>query len=88
MDELLDADGVRFGVVNDPDIQQIVNRRLPNADVVEIRRFADFFEAETPIADVLAISAEAGSAWTLLYPEYQVVVPFDNVEFGGRSDTR
>ena len=77
-DELLDADGVRFGVVNDPDVQQIVNRNLPNVDVVEIRRFADFFEAETPIADVLAISAEAGSAWTLLYPEYQVVIPFDS----------
>jgi len=76
MDELLDSKEVRFGVVNDPDIKRIVNRRLPTADVVEVRRFADFFEAATPIADVLVISAEAGSAWTLLYPEYQVVVPF------------
>jgi hypothetical protein len=76
MEELLEADDLRFGVVNDPDINRIVNRNLPNADVVDVPRFADFFEAETPMADVLVISAEAGSAWTLLYPEYQVVVPF------------
>jgi Na+/H+-dicarboxylate symporter len=76
--ELLTAKGTRFGVVNDPDIKRIVESRLPFADVVEIGRFADFFEAETPIADALLISAEAGSAWTLLYPEYQVVVPFDS----------
>jgi len=78
LDKLLDSEGVRFGVVNDPDVKRIVNRKLPFADIVEIRRFADFFEAATPVADVLAISAEAGSAWTLLYPEYQVVLPFDS----------
>ena len=74
--ELLDAKGVRFGVVNDPDVKRIVKRKLPSVEIVEIRRFADFFESSPPIADVLVISAEAGSAWTLLHPEYQVVVPF------------
>ena len=76
LEELREADDLRVGVVNDPDINRIVNRTLPNADVVDVPRFADFFEAETLMADVLVISAEAGSAWTLLYPEYQVVVPF------------
>ncbi len=76
MEELLEADDLRFGVVNNPDINRIVNQALPNVKIVDVPRFADFFDAETPIADVLVISAEAGSAWTLLHPEYQVVVPF------------
>jgi proton glutamate symport protein len=76
MGELLDAKDVKFGVVNDPDVKRIVNQRIPSVEIVEIRRFADFFETVPSIADVLVISAEAGSAWTLLYPEYQVVVPF------------
>jgi Na+/H+-dicarboxylate symporter len=76
LDELLDSTGVRFGVVNDPDVKRIVNQRIPSVEIVEIRRFADFFDSAAPIADVLVISAEAGSAWTLLHPEYHVVVPF------------
>ncbi len=76
MEELLETDDLRFGVVNNPDINRIVNQALPDVKIVDVPRFADFFDAETPIADVLVISAEAGSAWTLLHPEYQVVVPF------------
>lgn len=34
------------------------------------------FLADTPLGvDAILISAEAGSAWTLLHPEYAVVVP-------------
>ena len=40
---------------------------------------ANLFEAQTPPADGLLISAEAGSAWTLIYPDFQVVLPFKRV---------
>jgi hypothetical protein len=56
-----------------------VGRRLPTAEAVQIPRVAAFFEAETPPTDGLIISAEAGSAWTLIYPEFQVVLPFKAV---------
>jgi Na+/H+-dicarboxylate symporter len=79
LDELLSAKDLQIGVVSDPSIMRLVERRLPEGSAVEIPRVAEFFEAETPPADGLVISAEAGSAWTLIYPEFQVVLPFKDV---------
>jgi Na+/H+-dicarboxylate symporter len=78
-DELLTAKSLRIGVINDPTIVRLVHRRLPSAEIVILPRVADFFEAETPPADGLIISAEAGSAWTLIQPDFQVVLPFTHV---------
>ncbi|MDH3928817.1 MAG: cation:dicarboxylase symporter family transporter, partial [Deltaproteobacteria bacterium] len=47
---------------------------LPLAKVVQLESYRDFFEDNTGKVDALVISAEVGAAWTLLYPEYQVVV--------------
>jgi len=77
--EIASAREIRIGVIDDPTITRLVERRLANAEVVEIARVAAFFEAETPPADGLIISAEAGSAWTLAHPEFQVVLPFEKV---------
>ncbi len=76
IDELLEAEDLRLGIINDPHLIRIASKRLPDAELVEIPSAAAFFEAETPLADVLIISAEAGSAWTLLHPAYHVVAPF------------
>jgi ABC-type amino acid transport substrate-binding protein len=48
---------------------------LPLAKVVQLESYRDFFEDNTGKVDALVTSAEVGAAWTLLYPEYQVVVP-------------
>ena len=48
---------------------------LPLAKVIQLESYRDFFEDSTGKVDALVTSAEVGSAWTLLYPEYQVVVP-------------
>ena len=76
LNELLRIKNFRLGVVNDENLMRLVERRLPTAEAVPIPRVAAFFEAETPPTDGLIISAEAGSAWTLIYPEFQVVLPF------------
>lgn len=57
----------------------VVNRSglLDRIEIVQIRNESEFFESDPPIADVLATSAEEGSAWTLEYPEYSVVKPTD-----------
>lgn len=52
---------------------------LPNAELVEIPAIQDFLEERTPGIDAYLTSAEAGSAWTLLYPNFQVVVPKPNI---------
>ena len=43
----------------------------------ELASKRDFFESDPPVADVLVTSAEAGSAWTLRYPQFNVVKPID-----------
>jgi len=51
--------------------------RAPEADLVVLDSYRDFFEqrGEGKGVDALITSAEGGSAWTLLYPRYQVVTP-------------
>jgi len=51
---------------------------LDNAEFIIIERDIDFFEGRGSArdADALFTSAEGGSAWTLLYPGFQVSTPF------------
>ncbi len=48
---------------------------FPLAEIVVIDMEQDFFEAEKGTFDALVSTAEGGSAWTLLYPSFTVVVP-------------
>ena len=52
-----------------------VKRYLPNTEIVLLETYSDFFTDNPKTVDALVISAEAGSAWTILYPAYSVVVP-------------
>ena len=54
---------------------RVVREFLPQAEVVQLEDAMQFFSAKSPDIDALCISAEAGSAWTLVYPEFSVVVP-------------
>ncbi len=48
---------------------------IPRVEIVELESEGQFFRDPPRYMDALLVSAEAGSAWTLLYPEYQVVNP-------------
>jgi Na+/H+-dicarboxylate symporter/ABC-type amino acid transport substrate-binding protein len=51
---------------------------LPNAALVTVHEFRDvraLLESRSVSVDALAMPAERGSAWTLIYPDYSVVVP-------------
>jgi ABC-type amino acid transport substrate-binding protein len=48
---------------------------VPNADFVPLESNREFFEIPAREIDALVTSAEGGSAWTLLFPEYTVVIP-------------
>jgi Na+/H+-dicarboxylate symporter len=52
----------------------IVQQRLPNVRITEFDEPRSFFRGEQDV-DGLLYSAEAGSAWTLVYPSFSVVVP-------------
>jgi len=52
---------------------------LPQAEIVEITSIRDFFETNEHQIDALLMHAEGGSAWSLLYPKFQPVVPVPDV---------
>jgi ABC-type amino acid transport substrate-binding protein len=57
-----------------------VNRYLPNSEIVLLKTYSDFFTDNSKGVDALVISAEAGSAWTILHPAYSVAVPEPHVK--------
>ena len=58
--------------------QDILKRFLQHAEIVVIDDARDFFEQKNEGDNTVAYltTAESGSAWTLIYPYYQVVAPF------------
>ncbi|CAB1057798.1 Proton/glutamate symporter [Olavius sp. associated proteobacterium Delta 1] len=54
--------------------RQGIKQMFPNADIVMLNSPIEFFEKTIPNLDAMLATAEGGSAWTLLYPEYHAVV--------------
>jgi Na+/H+-dicarboxylate symporter/ABC-type amino acid transport substrate-binding protein len=74
-EKLRAIDAMTIAAVNLPYYSNFVERHLPNVEVVPIDSPREFFLAEPGEFDGLLFSAEAGSAWTLVYPKFTVVVP-------------
>jgi len=73
--KLRELDGVTIAVLDLPYYSRFMERNLAGATIVTVSSAREFFRAEPGRFDALLYSAEAGSAWTLIYPEYTVVVP-------------
>lgn len=69
----------RIGVPNIPYYVDKVQRYLPQAELVMLTSVTEFFEGRGEDLDAFVYSAEAGSAWTLLYPAYTVAIPQPDV---------
>jgi len=52
-----------------------LQRALPRAELIELSTNHEYFAGAWESLDALLISAESGSAFTLLHPEFEVVVP-------------
>jgi proton glutamate symport protein len=52
-------------------------RAVPEAKLAPISDIDEFFEAEPGEYDALLLTAEAGASWSLIHPEFTVVVPAD-----------
>jgi ABC-type amino acid transport substrate-binding protein len=70
---------IRLGVVGEKRAE-VVKRFLPKTDVVLLETYREFFTDNPKGVDALVISAEAGSAWTIIYPSYSVVVPDPHIK--------
>jgi ABC-type amino acid transport substrate-binding protein len=71
-------DRVRIGIhssLYDEEAVQLIKDDYPNVEFVVLDSYRDFFEQRDAGQglEALLTGAESGSAWTLLYPNYQVV---------------
>jgi len=65
----------KLAVLDVPYFISFVRERLPKAELVTVNSAEEFFQPKGKTFDGFVYSAEGGSAWSLLYPEYAVVVP-------------
>jgi ABC-type amino acid transport substrate-binding protein len=70
---------IRLGVVGESRAKD-VKRDLPNTNVELLETYREFFTDNPKGIGALVISAEAGSAWTIIYPSYSVVVPEPHIK--------
>lgn len=66
---------IRIGVPRAPYFMQRVRDELPEAEIVPIEHSDDLFVPHDPPLDAAILTAERGSAYTLLHPDYSVAVP-------------
>ena len=66
---------LRIGVLRTPYFIQKVHDELKDVEVVPIDGMEQIFAPHDPPVDAFVASAERGSAYTLLHPEYSVAVP-------------
>jgi ABC-type amino acid transport substrate-binding protein len=68
----------RIGVSSRGWFLEQLRRDIPQAELIVINSPRDFFEqtGASQEVDALLFSAEAGAAWSMLYPRFQVVTPF------------
>src|SRR5262249_561728 len=70
---------LKVGIPNVPYYIAKVREYLPQAEVVLLNSPRDFFMRKDGDLDALVYSAEAGSAWSLIYPAYTVAIPHPDV---------
>jgi proton glutamate symport protein len=76
LEMIRDQEGLRVGVRVEPYYLHILEKEMPDAKLIPVDSFEAFFDAEKKgELDALVTTAETGSAWSLFYPRYKVVVP-------------
>jgi len=80
--QLKSAGALRIATFDVPYYNNLVRAALPKVELILIRSPADFFKAPEGQFDAMLASAEAGSAWTLIFPQFSVVVPKPNIVRG------
>jgi ABC-type amino acid transport substrate-binding protein len=66
---------VTIAVPDVPYYIDMIRQRIPRAQIRVVQDIGRVFADWDPAVAALALPAERGSAWTLLYPQFSVVVP-------------
>jgi ABC-type amino acid transport substrate-binding protein len=78
-EKLQSIEDLKLGIPDVPYYIDRIKQYLPQAELVLLNSPRDFFTREENEFDALVYSAEAGSAWCLVYPEYTVTIPRPDV---------
>ena len=78
--EIKSRKDLKFGIPS-PELARDAREYLPRTEIVEIEFYEDFFKGYAADLDGVIVSAEAGSAWTVLYPSYSVAIPEPHQSF-------
>jgi len=79
LENLARMDSLAIGIAADPFIEQAARQLLPTARLEVIDSPRPYLRGQRPDLDAVVISAESGSAWSLIYPAYSVAVPMPRV---------
>jgi Na+/H+-dicarboxylate symporter/ABC-type amino acid transport substrate-binding protein len=74
-DDIVSAGALRIGVPGASYYLETIRARLPKAQLSVFDDVEGMFTKSTAPLDAFLLTAERGSAYTLLHPEYSVVVP-------------
>jgi len=64
-----------FAVLSSPSLERSLRSVLPELEFTGVHSPRDFLRGEMDGTDALVMSAEAASAWTLVYPGFAAIVP-------------
>lgn len=73
-DAILKQDSLKIGI-SDPYYKQKFNNYLPKAKMINVSSPRAYFKTKNKEVDAFLFSAESGGAWTIIYPEFKVVIP-------------
>jgi ABC-type amino acid transport substrate-binding protein len=80
LESIRKIEGLTLTLVKDKSYVRRIEELLPEVEVIELESNREFFERNVGNWDALLTSAEVGSAWTLMYPQYTVVIPKPDIE--------
>jgi Na+/H+-dicarboxylate symporter len=78
-DAVKSLESLKLGVLGSGYYTTKIRKYLPQAEIVMLDSPRAFFTGRSGELDALVYSAEAGSAWTLVYPQFTVAVPHPDV---------
>jgi Na+/H+-dicarboxylate symporter/ABC-type amino acid transport substrate-binding protein len=75
-DQIAARPALRLGMPDIPYYVQFIRERLPRAEIVFVTEVSSFLaERQEADFDAIVLTAERGSAWTLMYPKFSVAIP-------------
>ena len=77
-ESILSQKTLRIGYMNSY-YESKIKHLLPNVELVKLESPRTYFKGEIDDMDALLFSAEAGSAWTIIYPSFNVSVLQPNI---------